>query len=95
MAERSASKTSKGTIAVISKLYSSDAPYDDIKKFYVTELGQRRWEYIGERLVKDWGRDLGGYVLTFRSGEYRLSISYSGKNADYGWDYAVEIVWGS
>ena len=94
MVETSTNKTSKGTLAVISRSYTSDAAFDDVKQFYIAELKQRGWEYVGERSISDWGRNLGGSTVTFVSGEYRLSITYSGKHADYRWDYAVEIVWG-
>lgn len=93
MVETSSHKTSKGGLAVMSRSYSSDAPYEHVKKFYIEELTRQGWIYAGERVIKDWGRDLGGSMLTFRNSEYRLSITYSGEHADYGWDYTVAVVW--
>jgi len=85
---------SKGRIAVLSKIYKCDAPYDDVKKYYIDQLSERGWQYVGEREIRDWGTDLGGSTFSFRNGEYRLSITYAGSNANYGWDYAIETVWG-
>jgi hypothetical protein len=87
-------RISKGTLASVSRYYKSEAAYDDVRSFYVAELKQRGWEYAGERGIKDWGTDLGGRELIFRSGEYQFSVTYAGEKAAYGWHYATGIDWG-
>jgi len=94
MNQISVHQTSKATVAGISKLYKSDATYDDVKRFYMAELTQKGWEYIAERPIKDWGADFGGRELVFRDNEYQFSIQYAGENANYNWNYAIDIGWG-
>jgi hypothetical protein len=86
-------RVSKGTLASVSRYYKSAASYDDVRRFYMAELKQRGWEYAGERSLEDWGTDLGGRELIFRSGEYQFTITYAGAKATYGWDYATGIDW--
>jgi hypothetical protein len=93
MIETSVHTDSKGTLAGISKLYKCEARYDDVKVFYMAGLRKGGWEYSDERSIRDWERDLGGRQLTFRKNEYKFSVTYAGENANYGWDYAIDIQW--
>lgn len=91
--ERSNHTTSKASVASLSKGYTSDAPYDDVKKFYISELRQRAWEYEGESHFKDWGKDYGGRSIAFRRGEYRISIFYAGERTGNGDQYSCAVRW--
>jgi hypothetical protein len=92
--ETSVHKTSKSDLAGISKLYKSAAPYDDVKRFYVSQMTDKGWEYTGEQSILNWGEDRGARTLAFRCGEYRLSIFYTGEDPEYRYRYAIEIGWG-
>jgi hypothetical protein len=80
---------------MISKKFRSDAPYDEVKRFYVEHLLRDGWNVITEKQMKDWGSDFGGYYLQFHKGDLFLSIEYAGEKADYGWQYAIAVSWSS
>lgn len=91
--ETSVHKTSKANLAGITTTYKSDAAYDDVKQFYLTALPQQDWEYMGERAIRNWGKDFGGRTLGFRRGEYTISIFYSGDDPEFSSHYAIEMGW--
>jgi hypothetical protein len=79
--------------AFVSRGFSSEARYDDVKLFYMGELTKEGWKFANERKLKNWETDLGGRELKFRRGEYEITIEYAGERADYGWEYGVGIGW--
>lgn len=91
--ERSNHTTSKASVASLSKYFASDAPYNDVKTFYVRELLQNGWEYEGESHFKDWGTDYGGRSIAFRRGEYHISVSYAGERTGKGDQYSCDVTW--
>jgi hypothetical protein len=84
---------SGGSKAYIEKYYKSDADFDDIRSFYHEVLTPNGWNLIDEEHFTDWGIDKGGIRIYHRQGDYTFNITYPGKKADYGWDYAVDIRW--
>ena len=93
MQETSTSSNSGGGKAQVSKKYNSDARYEDVKRFYVEYLERDGWKIVGEKQLKDWGSDFGGYEISFRKGDLDLAIEYAGPRADYGWKYAIGVSW--
>jgi hypothetical protein len=93
MVETNSSSNSAGRKAHLSKNYTSPAAYEDVKRFYIEKLTQKGWQFVQEKQLSDWGRDVGGRDLEFRNGEYELGVSYAGEKADYGWNYSVGIYW--
>ena len=86
---------SKSMVASIHKQYRSNARYEDVKKFYSTQLTQTGWRLVKETPLKDgWSQDLGGRELRFEKGQYSMVIEYIGEKAfDPDWEYAVSVVW--
>ena len=87
------SLTSKERIAQAGALYRSNASYQELRDFYVKSLASLGWRLEEERVVKDWWSDLGGRELTFRDGEYYVSVQYAGEKAEYGWNYSISVGW--
>jgi hypothetical protein len=79
--------------AFVSKSFRCKTSYDEVKRFYVDHVTQDGWQFVHERQIKNWQRDLGGRELEFRRGDYRVTIEYAGEKADYGWDYGIGIGW--
>jgi hypothetical protein len=48
-------------IASLSLKFKSDAPLDDVKRFYIDKLIPNDWQLVEDRKLSDWGRDMGGY----------------------------------
>lgn len=93
MQETSSSSTSGGGKALVSKKYLSDVPYEDVRRFYVEHLERDGWTIAGEKQLKDWGSDFGGYEIRFRKADLSIAIEYAGPRADYGWQYAIGVSW--
>ena len=79
---------------LVSHHYRTDHSYAEIRKHYDEELLRHGWIFYQEDKVRDWGRDLGGKTAHYCKGEYRVSLQYAGKSADYGWDYTLGLGWG-
>ncbi|MDQ3652369.1 MAG: hypothetical protein M3458_19270 [Acidobacteriota bacterium] len=76
----------------VEKNYKSDAPFDDLKRFYTEKLTQSGWQFVGERELKDRGRFRGEQLLEFRKGSFEIDLQYAGtRKADLGWDYSIDI----
>lgn len=86
---------SKSMVASIHKHYRSNARFDDVKRFYATQLKQTGWLLTKERTLKDgWSQDLGGRELRFEKGQYSIAIEYIGDKAvNPDWEYAVSVAW--
>lgn len=91
--EIDSSTTSGYGKAMISKKFRSDAPYDEVKHFYVDHLTAEGWTIVSERQMNGWGSDFGGYHLEFHKGDLDFGIEYSGEKANYGWQYAIAVSW--
>jgi len=91
--ETGSSFHSKTELALESKYFSSKSKYEDVKAFIVQHLTPAGWTLLEERLMTDWGRDLGGRQLKFRKGEYWIVIEYAGEKARDQWDYGVTVEW--
>lgn len=93
------SQVGKSSIAnnrasVSSRKYKTDVDYNNVKAFYVKTLEQHGWKFQQDEQIQEWGRDLGGSVLTFEQGEYKLTVQYAGESSSNKWDYSISIIWG-
>ena len=80
--------------ASITRKYKSDTSYEEVKKFYLAQLGKQGWQLIEERELKDKGRFKGEQVLHFTRGEFLLSVQFAGQRKEtLGWDYAIRIAY--
>jgi hypothetical protein len=93
MTEVDTSRSSSGHKAHVSKVFNSDAPYDVVKRFYMSQLTERGWTVESERQLTSWGDGVGGQELKFSKGEYMITLEYSGEKASAEWDYAIGIYW--
>jgi hypothetical protein len=90
-------RMASGHKAYISQSYRCEADYGEIKRFFLSELGVRGWEFSGEDVLS--GKGGGAFLLRFRRGEYELSIESLGEKArdgwgdEYEWDYSIGIDW--
>lgn len=76
----------------ITRKYKSNAPFNEIKEFYLKQLTVQDWQLIEERELKDKGRYKNERVLYFTRGEFLLSLQFAGRRKDdLGWDYAIRI----
>lgn len=91
--ERHNSWTSKVSLASVGKYYDSDASYEELKRHYIENLTRLGWQFVHERQLFDWGRDMGGREMSFRKGEFSVVIEYAGEKADYGWKYTINVLW--
>jgi hypothetical protein len=94
LVEVDGSSLSKDSEARLSKEYKSNAPFDDVKRFYLEKLGEKGWQFIEESELKDRGRLRGERLLEFRQGEYNLSVRYAGeRDRELGYDYLITVGW--
>jgi len=92
MVEVNSSVSSHDNRVWVEKNYKSDAPYDDVKRFYTEALARASWQLTGEREVKDRGRFRGERLLEFQKDGFEFDLQYAGgRKADLGWDYSVDI----
>lgn len=84
----------KSDRALVDAQFKTDKNFDEIKKFYDGQLSKLDWVNENEQSIKDWNRDLGGYIIHYTKGEYSLDIQYAGNMANYGWTYSIAISWG-
>ena len=90
------SSVSKSMLASVGKHYKSDARYEDVKHFYVTNLIPEGWQLTKEIPLKDWSEDYGGRELTFTKEQYSIVIEYRGDKAiSPDWNYAIDVGWHS
>ena len=80
--------------ALVTGIFSTSLNYIKIRKYYDKELPRHGWKFIGEKVLTDWFRDFGGKMATYRKGNYKLTLTYAGEKANYGWDYSIDISWG-
>ncbi len=93
MVEVSYSSPSEGEMT-IDRNYKSDAPFNEVRRFYTEKLTHAGWQVVGDTEVKDRGRFRGERLVEFRKGEYELDLQYAGqRKADFGWDYSIDITW--
>ncbi len=93
MVEASTSSSSEGEVW-IDRNYKSDAPFDEVRRFYTEKLTHAGWQVVGDTEVKDRGRFRGERLVEFRKGEYELDLQYAGeRKAEIGWDYSIDITW--
>ena len=93
MQETNTKTISGGGKATVSKTFRSEAPYDQVRGFYVERLEQDGWKIDGEKQLKDWGSDFGGHEIRFRKSDLSIAIEYAGEKADYGWQYGIAVSW--
>ena len=80
--------------AAITKKYKSEASYDEVKQFYIEQLGAQGWHLIEEDELKDRGRYRGEFVLHFTRDEFVLSVQFAGmRRDDLGWNYALRLAY--
>ncbi len=77
----------------MGRTFRSEASYGDLRSFYLEQLVKEGWEFNKERDLMEWGQDLGTKQLEFRKGEYDITIEYAPKEANYGWDYGIDVTW--
>lgn len=87
-------KIKKKDIIVFSVYFNCDLGYEDIKNHYDQELTRNGWQFIKEKKVYDWGRDLGGRSIEYKKREFTATIQYAGEEANYGSTYAFSLDWG-
>ncbi len=92
MAEVDRSVSSSGARVWVERNYRSDAPFNDIKRFYTEKLAPAGWRFVGERELKDRGRFRGERLLEFHKDGFELDVQYSGaRKRDLGWDYSIDV----
>lgn len=80
---------SKDDRAGVYKYYHSNASYDEVKDFYLKTLGVRGWEPGSEET-----RMSGNKLLSFRKGEFLITIEYTDDNEFQNWhDYSISYDW--
>jgi hypothetical protein len=86
--------THKTSQALVTSNYKTNLSYIEIRAHYHAELAKHGWIFYEEEQMRDWGRAFGGKSARYCKGEYRADLQYAGKQANYGWDYALSISWG-
>ncbi|HLK28527.1 MAG TPA: hypothetical protein VKT28_08100 [Puia sp.] len=71
--------------------YSTPCTDEEIQDYYDGELKRNGWVLVGQRKIYDWGRDLGGKVVTYNKLDLVVGIQYSGDRKGYGWAYSIYI----
>jgi hypothetical protein len=85
---------SSGPNASIIRKYKSDAPFDEVKEFYLKQLTNQGWKLAEEQELKDKGRYKDERALHFTRGDFLLSVQFAGRRRDtLGWDYALRIAY--
>jgi hypothetical protein len=87
-------KSYKDAQALIVTRYSTDASYSVLRDYYDTELSKHGWRFVSERMVTDWGRDLGGKTAHYCKGEWSADVEYMGQDNAGKSDYALALSWG-
>jgi hypothetical protein len=87
-------KTMEGGKAAVIKTYKSDAPFEEIREYYVKRLSEKGWRLAAERELKDRGRIYGERIVEFQKGRFVLSVQYAAERREtLGWDYALRIAY--
>lgn len=73
--------------------YRSNKSYKEIRSFYSVEASKNGWEFFNEVILRPWGNDFDRQLISFRKGDYILSIEYVGEKANNGWDFSVGLSW--
>ncbi len=55
----------KTTNAGVSATYTTNQSYEEIRKYYDSELTNHGWRFNKEKPVFDWGRDYGGKAIDY------------------------------
>lgn len=61
---------------LIEAFYKVNADYDQITKFYKSELADHGWKYDNEKSIMFSGKDFGIKELSFSKDKYSLDIFY-------------------
>jgi hypothetical protein len=85
--------THKTTNALVSANYSTNLSYEEIRRYYDSELTSQGWQFKAERPVLDWGRDFGGKTIDYCKGSYEAEIQYFGEDKSYGGNYSLSLSW--
>lgn len=94
IAEVDRSSSASGGEALVSRMYRSDAHFEDVRDFYAERLAGHGWRLVDDREVKDRGRIRGERQVEFRRGKFYIDIRYAGARRDeFGWTYAVDVEW--
>lgn len=80
--------------ALVDTSYLTDAAPDDIFNYYDAQLRQRGWRLKSTEGVTDWGKDLGGKIVTYCNGDHAAELQYAGPQAKYGWTFTLSMSWG-
>jgi|GEM_PF-5813356 len=92
----SISNIKKPGVVFIDGYFKSESSYEDIKSYYKDELKSGGWEFIGEGVSKDYGKDE-GMELHFNKkgielGIYYISPQYQ-EEEEYGRTFSLAISW--
>jgi hypothetical protein len=90
-----ANERSGAGTAIVVKRYKSSASYEDLKKFYLQRLLAEGWEFHADRPLPGSNASAGERLLEFCKSDFSLTVQFAGRDAGYGWDYTVDIVWPS
>ncbi len=86
------SRFARSDLASVGRGFKSNAPYEDVKRFYVEKFTPDGWQAVQDEKLFYLGVDLGGRELIFQKGEYLITIQKGDKyNSD--WDYVVSFIW--
>jgi len=81
--------------ASVGAEYQSPLSYAELRTFYDRELGRNGWRLSLDETLTDWGKDLGGHLACYRKADFWAGLQYAGNLARYGWDYGIDVTWGS
>lgn len=88
-----ANERSGAGTGIVSKSYKSGASYEELKKFYLEKLPAEGWLFHADRPLPASNAIPGERLLEFCKGDYSLTVQFAGRDAGYGWDYSVDMVW--
>ena len=91
--EVGAKERSGAGTAILVKRYESSATYEDLKKFYLQRLVAEGWEFHLDRPLPGSNASTSERLLEFCMRDFGLTVQFAGRDARYGWDYTVDIVW--
>jgi hypothetical protein len=85
----------KGSLVLVGKHYTFNGTYEDIRKYYDSELGSRGWRFVEERNLKNWGQDYGERDAYYCKQGMSAALFYNGSLASQrGYLYQVNLSWG-
>lgn len=75
---------------IYSCYYRTRLDFAQLLKFYTAQLDANGWREGDVTMIRDWGSDLGGQIVSFRKDDFLITLQYAGEKSDASWQYGLD-----